>query len=68
MEKYIFAFIMMLMVTFIIVVPFNLIIKGFVLAATGSFVSGVVLVTIGCIILRLVKPISIITGKDYKVF
>lgn len=66
-EKLIMAFIMLLIVSAIIICPFKLIFDGFVAVSTGS-VYGVVSVVIGLILLRLIKPISIITGKDYKIF
>lgn len=66
-EKLILAFIMFLVVTAIVIYPFKMLFDGFVMASDGS-IWGIVLVIVGCILLRLIKPISIITGKDYKIF
>ena len=66
-EKLILAFIMFLIVSVIIIYPFKMVFDGFVMVSNGS-VWGIVSVVVGCILLRLIKPISIITGKDYKIF
>lgn len=66
--KIIFAILMGLIVYLIIGFPFYLIIIGFYYAATSHFILGSSIVIIGCLILRLMKPISILTGKDYKIF
>ena len=66
-EKLILAFIMFLIVSAIIIYPFKMVFAGFVMVGNGS-VWGIVSVVVGCILLRLIKPISIITGKDYKIF
>ena len=47
--------------------PLYLVYIGFV-GANVSFWVRVVLVVIGLVLCRVVKPISIITGKDWKVF
>jgi hypothetical protein len=47
--------------------PLYLVYIGFVGPNVGFWVR-VVLVVIGLALCRLVKPISIITGKDWKVF
>ena len=47
--------------------PLYLVYIGFV-GANVSFWVRVVLVVIGLVLCRLVKPISIITGKDWKIF
>lgn len=47
--------------------PLYLVYIGFV-GPNVSFGVRVVLVVIGLVLCRLVKPISIITGKDWKVF
>ena len=47
--------------------PLYLVYIGF-LGPNVSFWVRVVLVVIGLVLCRLVKPISIITGKDWKVF
>ena len=46
--------------------PLYLVYIGFV--GSDSFWVRVVLVVIGLVLCRVVKPISIITGKDWKVF
>ena len=66
-EKLILAFIMFLIVSAIIIYPFKMVFDGFVMVSNGS-VWGIVSVVVGCILLRLIKPISISTGKDYKIF
>ena len=47
--------------------PLYLVYIGFV-GPNVSFWVRVVLVVIGLVLCRVVKPISIITGKDWKVF
>ena len=47
--------------------PLYLVYIGFV-GPNVSFWLRVVLVAIGLVLCRLVKPISIITGKDWKIF
>lgn len=68
MEKIILAIIMLFFVCVIIGLPFYLIIFGFYLAGTDAFWTGCCLVIVGLFILRLVKPISILMDKDYKIF
>ena len=66
----IYAIFILFFICVIIGFPFYLIIFGFYLAGTDpdTFWTGSCLVIIGLIILRLVKPISILMGKDYKIF
>ena len=47
--------------------PLYLVYIGFV-DPNISFLVRVLLVVIGLVLCRLVKPISIITGKDWKIF
>ena len=47
--------------------PLYLVYIGFV-GPNVSFGVRVVLVVVGLVLCRLVKPISIITGKDWKIF
>ena len=47
--------------------PLYLVYIGFLGPNVSSWVR-VVLVVIGLVLCRLVKPISIITGKDWKIF
>lgn len=68
MERYIFAIIIFIIVCLFAGFPFYLIFWGFVYAATNKFWLGVVMIGIGLLFLRLIKPISIIMGKDYKIF
>ena len=68
MEKIIYAIIMLIWVGLILIVPFYRIILGFDLAANAEFLYGCICVIIGLLILRLVKPISIILDKDYNIF
>lgn len=66
--KYIFAFILFLMVLCIICLPFYTIYQGFIIVASGSL-WGILLVVIGLTILRLFKPISnLYENKDFKIF
>lgn len=68
MIKYIFAFIMFLIVFGIICLPFYTIYQGFVLVASGSL-WGILVAAVGLIILRLFKPISnLYENKDFKIF
>ncbi len=68
MEKYIIAVIMGCIVLLTIFLPVYLIILGFYYATIDKFLLGCGLVFLGLVVLRLIKPISIITGKDYKIF
>lgn len=65
--KLIIAFLLFICVSCIIVAPFMFILDGFIAVAHGSL-CGILFVFIGCILLRLIKPISIIADKDYKIF
>lgn len=66
--KYIFAFILFLLVFGIICLPFFAIYEGFVMVASGSL-WGILSVVVGLIILRLFKPISnLYENKDFKIF
>jgi hypothetical protein len=47
--------------------PLYLVYIGFV-GSDVSFWARVVLMVIGLVLCRVVKPISIITGKDWKIF
>lgn len=68
MIKYIFAFIMFLIVIGIICLPFYTIYQGFVIVASGSL-WGILPVLIGLVILRLFKPISnLYENKNFKIF
>jgi hypothetical protein len=65
--KLIFAALTLLLALALICSPLYLVYIGFV-GANVSFWVRVVLVMIGLGLCRVVKPISIITGKDWKVF
>lgn len=68
MIKYIFAFIMFIMVFGIICLPFYAIYQGFVIVASGSL-WGILPVVIGLVLLRLFKPISnLYENKNFKIF
>lgn len=62
------ATLMFFIALFIICVPFDLIILGFYYVITIDFWVGCFYIALGFILLRLIKPISIITGKDYQIF
>ena len=65
--KIFFAALSLLLSIALICSPLYLVYIGFV-GSDVSFWVRVVLVVIGLVLCRLVKPISIITGKDWKVF
>ena len=68
MEKIILAILAGCLVVFTILFPFYLVIVGFIKVFAGKLLGGALCVFIGLILLRLIKPISIITQKDYKIF
>ena len=57
----------LLLIIALVCSPLYLVYIGFV-GSDVSFWVRVVLVVIGLVLCRVVKPISIITGKDWKVF
>ena len=65
--KLLFAALSLLLTLALVCSPLYLVYIGF-LGQNVSFWVRVVLVVIGLVLCRLVKPISIITGKDWKVF
>ena len=65
--KLLLAALFLLLTLVLICSPLYLVYIGFV-GPNISFWVRVVLVVIGLVLCRLVKPISIITGKDWKVF
>lgn len=65
--KLLLAALLLLLSMALICSPLYLVYIGFV-GSDVSFWVRVVLVVIGLVLCRLVKPISIITGKDWKVF
>ena len=65
--KLLLAALTLLLVIALVCSPLYLVYIGFV-GSDVSFWVRVVLVVIGLVLCRLVKPISIITGKDWKVF
>ena len=65
--KLLFAALSLLLVIALVCSPLYLVYIGFV-DSDVSFGGRVVLVVIGLVLCRLVKPISIITGKDWKIF
>jgi len=65
--KLIFAALTLLLVIALVCSPLYLVYIGFV-GSDVSFWVRVGLVVIGLGLCRVVKPISIITGKDWKVF
>ena len=62
-----FAALSLLLSIALICSPLYLVYIGFV-GSDISFWMRVALVVIGLVLCRMVKPISIITGKDWKVF
>lgn len=67
-NKFILCIVMFSMVSFITIMPFVLIFNGCIAAIKGHVIETIAYIVIGLISLRLIKPISIITGKDYKIF
>ena len=65
--KLLFAALSLLLTLALVCSPLYLVYIGF-LGPNVSFWVRVVLVVIGLVLCRLVKPISIITDKDWKVF
>jgi hypothetical protein len=65
--KLLFAALFLLLTIALICSPLYLVYIGFV-CPNISFWVRVVLVVIGLVLCRVVKPISIITGKDWKIF
>lgn len=65
--KLLLAALTLLLVIALVCSPLYLVYIGFV-GSDVSFWVRVALVVIGLVLCRLVKPISIITGKDWKVF
>ena len=64
--KFLLAALMLLLSLCLILSPLYLVWLGF--TGTGSFWIRVLLVVIGLVLCRLTKPISIITGRDWKIF
>ena len=64
--KFLLAALMLLLSLCLILSPLYLVWLGF--TGTGSFWIRVLLVVIGLLLCRLTKPISIITGRDWKIF
>ena len=65
--KLLFAALSLLLTLALVCSPLYLVYIGF-LGQNVSFWVRVVLVVIGLVLCRLVKPISIITAKDWKIF
>ena len=65
--KLLLAALFLLLSIALICSPLYLVYIGFV-GPNVSFRVRVVLVVIGLVLCRVVKPISIITGKDWKIF
>ena len=64
--KLLLAALMLLLTLALILSPLYLVWLGFV--GESSFWIRVLLVVTGLVLCRVVKPISIITGKDWKIF
>jgi hypothetical protein len=65
--KLLFAALSLLLTLALVCSPLYLVYIGF-LGPNVSFWVRVVLVVVGLVLCRVVKPISIITGKDWKIF
>lgn len=69
MAKIIYAFILFIMVSLTLVIPASAIFYGVkIILSHTSFFTGAGMVAFGLLILWLIKPISIITDKDHKIF
>jgi hypothetical protein len=64
--KLLLAALMLLLTLALILSPLYLVWLG--LTGTGSFSIRILLVVTGLVLCRLTKPISIITGRDWKIF
>ena len=64
--KLLLAALMLLLTLALILSPLSLVWLG--LTGTGSFWIRALLVVAGLVLCRMAKPISVITGKDLKVF
>ena len=64
--KLILAALMLLLTLCLILSPLYLVWLG--LTGTGSFWIRALLVVTGLVLCRMAKPISVITGKDWKIF
>lgn len=64
--KLLLAALMLLLTLALILSPLYLVWLG--LTGTGSFWIRALLVVIGLVLCRMAKPISIITGRDWKIF
>ena len=64
--KLLFAALRLLLTLYLLLSPLYLVWIGFV--GKSSFWTKMLLVVIGLVLCRLTKPISIITGKDWKIF
>ena len=64
--KLILAALMLLLTLALILSPLYLVWLG--LTGTGSFWIRALLVVTGLVLCRMAKPISVITGKDWKIF
>ena len=64
--KLLFAALMLLLTLCLLLSPLYLVWIGFV--GESCFWTRILLVVIGLLLCRLTKPISIITGRDWKIF
>ena len=68
MKKIIIAFLGFILVSILIAAPFISILYGFYSAYCGKLISALLYTCGGLLYLYLVKPISILMDKDYKIF
>ena len=66
--KQLLAFLSFLAVSVTFVGPFALLIYAFVCAFNGSLLTALGCGAAGLLLLWLIKPISVITDKDFKIF
>jgi len=67
MLKVLISFILYCVVCITLFGPFILILLGFYNVFTAHILSGIIFVILGFILLRLIKPISILFNKDLKI-
>jgi hypothetical protein len=63
-----FSFIFLLCVIALTLVPVLLVVYGFYLFYSGQFLIGIIILATGALMCRIAKPISVLTGKDFKIF
>ena len=68
MDKIIVSLFYIILVSLTIVVPFCLVMAGTICILSHELAWGIPMFIIGVALFWLIKPFSIITGKDFKIF